>query len=91
MKTLMERRGMLETIIKPAGGIQLGNVEGKGKALFELTKSKGMEGIVAKRKDSVYRKPEVFRRLAYWNGRLHYFGHSGSGFSEKGGEMRSTA
>jgi bifunctional non-homologous end joining protein LigD len=50
-KTLMERRAVLETIVKPAAGIQLGNyVEGEGKALFDLTKSKGMEGIVAKRK-----------------------------------------
>src|ERR1700756_1351472 len=29
--------------------------EDEGKALFELTKVKGMEGISAKRKDSVYR------------------------------------
>ena len=51
-KTLMERRAVLETIVKPAPGIQLGTfVEGQGKALFDLTKAKGMEGIVAKRKD----------------------------------------
>src|SRR5580692_1298859 len=88
----------------------------KGKALFELTKSKGMEGIVAKRKDSVYRpgkrsadwlkiksRPQqefvvggfaegkgsrkhlgALLLGAYRNGQLHYFGHSGSGFSEKG-------
>jgi bifunctional non-homologous end joining protein LigD len=30
-------------------------VEAEGKALFELTKEKGMEGIIAKRKDSIYR------------------------------------
>ena len=37
-------------------GIQLGSyVEAEGKALFELTKEKGMEGIIAKRKDSIYR------------------------------------
>ncbi|MBV9276026.1 MAG: hypothetical protein JO333_19180, partial [Verrucomicrobia bacterium] len=30
-------------------------VETEGKALFELTKEKGMEGIIAKRKDSLYR------------------------------------
>src|SRR3979490_3065494 len=43
-KTLLERRAVLETIVKPVAGIQLGNyVEGEGKALFELTKSKGME------------------------------------------------
>jgi bifunctional non-homologous end joining protein LigD len=47
---------LLERIIKPVAGIQLGSyVEGEGKALFNLTKDKGMEGIVAKRKDSIYR------------------------------------
>ena len=55
-KTLMERRAVLETIIKPAAGIQLGNyVEDEGKALFNLTRTKGMEGIVAKRKIGLYR------------------------------------
>ena len=50
-KTLRERRAVLESIIKPAAGIQLGNyVEGEGKSLFDLTKAKDMEGIVAKRK-----------------------------------------
>jgi bifunctional non-homologous end joining protein LigD len=89
---------------------------GEGKALFDLAKSKGMEGIVAKRKDSVYRpgkrsadwlkiksRPQqefvvggftegkgsrkhlgALLLGAYRNGKLHYFGHSGSGFSEKG-------
>ena len=116
-KTLMERRAVLETIIKPAAGIQFGNyAEGEGKALFDLTKAKGMEGIVAKRKNSVYRpgkrSPDWLKIKsrpqqefvvggftegkgsrkhlgalllgAYRNGRLHYYGHSGSGFSEKG-------
>jgi bifunctional non-homologous end joining protein LigD len=55
-KTLMERRAVLESIVKPAAGIQLGNyVEGEGKSLFDLTKAKGMEGIAAKRKDRIYR------------------------------------
>ena len=40
----------------PAPGIQLGQyVEAEGKALFALTKQKGMERIIAKRKDSIYR------------------------------------
>ena len=52
----MERRARLEKILKPAVGIQVANyVEGEGTALFELTKEKGMEGIIAKRKDSIYR------------------------------------
>jgi len=55
-KTVIQRRAMLESIVKPTPGIQLASfVESEGKALFDLTKTKGMEGIVAKRKDSVYR------------------------------------
>jgi bifunctional non-homologous end joining protein LigD len=55
-KPILERRSVLERILKPAAGIQLGRyVEDEGKALFKLTKEKGMEGIIAKRKDSVYR------------------------------------
>ena len=113
----MDRRQVLERIIKPIAGIQLeGYVEGKGRELFDLTKQKGMEGIIAKRKESIYRPAvrtsdwlKIKARLqqefvvggftegkgsrqrlgalllgAYRNGKLHYFGHSGSGFSEKG-------
>jgi bifunctional non-homologous end joining protein LigD len=42
--------------LKPAAGIQLGSyVDAEGKALFELTKERGMEGIIAKHKGSIYR------------------------------------
>jgi bifunctional non-homologous end joining protein LigD len=55
-KPLVDRKAMLERILKPKAGIQLGScVEADGKALFKLTKEKGMEGIIAKRKDSIYR------------------------------------
>ena len=55
-KPILKRRSVLERILKRASGIQLGSyVEAEGKALFELTKEKGMEGIIAKRKDSIYR------------------------------------
>jgi bifunctional non-homologous end joining protein LigD len=116
-KTVMERRAVLESIIKPKSGIQLGSfVECEGKALFDLAKTKGMEGIVAKRKNSIYRpgkrssdwlkiksRPQqefvvggftegkgsrkqlgALLLGAYQNGKLHYFGHAGSGFSNKG-------
>ena len=44
-KTVMERRAVLASIIKPERGIQLGSfVEYEGKALFDLAKTKGMEG-----------------------------------------------
>jgi bifunctional non-homologous end joining protein LigD len=91
-------------------------IEGEGRALFDLIKQKGMEGIIAKRKASIYRPGtrasdwlKIKARLqqefvvggftegkgsrerlgalllgAFRNGKLHYFGHSGSGFSEKG-------
>jgi ATP-dependent DNA ligase len=52
----MERRSVLERILKPVGDVQLGNyLEREGTVLFSLTKERGMEGIVAKRKDSIYR------------------------------------
>jgi ATP-dependent DNA ligase len=52
----MERRAVLASIIEPKSGIQSGSfVEYEAKALFDLAKTKGMEGIVAKRKNSIYR------------------------------------
>ncbi|MBV9877433.1 MAG: hypothetical protein JO025_22080 [Verrucomicrobia bacterium] len=55
----MERGPVLEQIIKPAAGVQLGTyVEGQGRALFDLVKQKGMEGIIAKRKASGYQPAE---------------------------------
>jgi bifunctional non-homologous end joining protein LigD len=55
-KTIMDRRIVLERVLKAAAGVQLGSyVEADGKALFQLTKEKGMEGIIAKRKNSIYR------------------------------------
>jgi bifunctional non-homologous end joining protein LigD len=114
----MERRTVLERIIKPTAGVQLGTyVDSRGIGLFNLAKEKGMEGIVAKRKDGIHHsgkktpdwlkiksrpqqefvvggftegrgsRQRSFGALllgAYRDGNLHYFGHSGSGFSEKG-------
>ena len=53
---ILERRSVLERILKPREGVQLGSyVEDEGNALFNLTKDKGMGGIIANRKDSIYR------------------------------------
>jgi bifunctional non-homologous end joining protein LigD len=101
------------SIIAPVDGY----IETHGKDLFVLAKEKGLEGIIAKRKSSIYRpgerSPDLLKIKSrpqqefvvcgftegkgsrskhfgalmlggYRNGRLHYFGHSGSGFSEKG-------
>jgi ATP-dependent DNA ligase len=52
----MERRRILERVLKSTAGIQVGTyVDGEGRALFDLTKEKGMEGIAAERKDSIFR------------------------------------
>jgi bifunctional non-homologous end joining protein LigD len=70
--TFMDRRSFLERALKPREGVQLGSyVEGEGKALFNLMKEKGMEGIIAKRKDSIYRPG---KRTSDWlkiKARLH--------------------
>jgi bifunctional non-homologous end joining protein LigD len=114
---VLERRRRLTQVVSAVPGLQLGSyVEGFGKELFTVAKAKGMEGIVAKRKDSIYRSGrrtsdwlKIKARLqqefvvggftegkgsrknlgalllgAYQNGKLHCFGHSGSGFTEKG-------
>src|ERR1700733_5854956 len=63
-QTVLERRAVLERILKPVPGVQLGTyVQNEGKALFQLVKEKGMEGVIAKRKDSIYRPG---RRTSDW-------------------------
>jgi bifunctional non-homologous end joining protein LigD len=113
-------RGLMRGIA-PHGSSIIASVDGyietHGKDLFVLAKEKGLEGIIAKRKSSIYRpgerSPDLLKIKSrpqqefvvcgftegkgsrskhfgalllggYRNGRLHYFGHSGSGFSEKG-------
>jgi bifunctional non-homologous end joining protein LigD len=117
-KTVLQRRERLQEIITPVPGIQVGSyIENRGIDLFRLAKEKGLEGIIAKRKDSTYqpgrRSPDWVKIKArpqqefavggftegrgnrrkhfgalllgaYCNGKLRYYGHSGSGFSERG-------
>jgi bifunctional non-homologous end joining protein LigD len=116
-KTVLQRRKRLQEIITPVAGIQVGGyVENRGIDLSRLAKEKGLEGIIAKRKSSIYRpekrsadwlkiksRPQQefvvcgftegkgsrkhFGALllgAYRAGKLRYFGHSGTDFSEKG-------
>jgi bifunctional non-homologous end joining protein LigD len=52
----VQRRDRLEQIITPVAGIQVGGyLEARGKDPFQLAKEKGLEGIIAKRKASIYR------------------------------------
>ena len=46
-KTVVQRRDRFEQIITPVPGIEVGGyVENRGKALFQLAKENGLEGIV---------------------------------------------
>src|ERR1700704_678173 len=120
-KSVIQRRERLQEIITPVAGIQFGGyVENRGIELFRLAKEKGLGGIIAKRKTSIYRpgkrSPDWLKIKsrpqqefvvcgftegkgsrkhlgalllgAYRKGKLRYFGHSGTGFNDKG--MRET-
>ena len=117
-KSIVQRLEQLEEIITPVDGIQIGGyIENCGIDLFRLAKEKGLEGIIAKRKTSIYqpgkRSPDWLKIKsrpqqefvvcgftegkrsrskhfgalllgAYRKRKLRCFGHSGTGFSEKG-------
>lgn len=54
-RPLMERKKLLRSIIKENQQITVSRtIEREGIALFELTKERNLEGIVAKRKESLY-------------------------------------
>jgi ATP-dependent DNA ligase len=55
-KTLTERKRILETAFTENERLALSRyIEGQGVAFFELAKQHELEGIVAKRKDSIYK------------------------------------
>lgn len=55
MQPLMERKKLLQKTVKENGRIAVSRYfEGTGTALFALAKQQGLEGVVGKRKDSVY-------------------------------------
>jgi bifunctional non-homologous end joining protein LigD len=54
-KTVVQRRERLQEIITPVAGIQVGGyLEKRGVKIFSVAKEKGLEGIIAKRKESTY-------------------------------------
>lgn len=56
-KPLVERKKILHKIVRQSPFIVISQfVEGKGIQLFEAAKKQGLEGIVAKRKDSTYKE-----------------------------------
>ncbi|MFQ6019526.1 MAG: non-homologous end-joining DNA ligase [Dehalococcoidia bacterium] len=53
------RRGLLQQVVRPRGCITtFDSVEGEGVAFFEAARDHGLEGIVAKKKDGLYRPGE---------------------------------
>jgi bifunctional non-homologous end joining protein LigD len=63
-KSVIQRRERLQELITPVGGIQVGGyLEKRGIDLFQLAKEKGLEGIIAKCKTSIY---QPGKRSADW-------------------------
>lgn len=55
-KPLVKRKEMLNTLIEPSENILVTpSIIGNGNEIFQLTKDRGMEGIVGKRIDSIYK------------------------------------
>ncbi|KOS61510.1 MULTISPECIES: DNA ligase [Lysinibacillus] len=55
-KTLIERKEILSSIIEPSNSLLVTpSVTGNGNDIFQLTKDRGMEGIVGKRSNSTYK------------------------------------
>ncbi len=60
---LEERKRKLVSIIETGGSLRYSDhYEAHGKALFEMAKAKGLEGILAKKRDSIYQE----RRTTEW-------------------------
>jgi bifunctional non-homologous end joining protein LigD len=63
-ESVVHRRERLQEIVTPVAGIQVGGyLEKRGVELFQLAKEKGLEGIIAKRKTSIY---QPGKRSANW-------------------------
>lgn len=68
---LMERKEILSTIPLPSSSFGIVPfIEGAGEALYTQIKERNMEGIVGKRKDSVYetgRRSDKWRKVINWS------------------------
>ncbi|AWB45308.1 ATP-dependent DNA ligase [Paenibacillus sp. CAA11] len=67
---LLKRKEILANLALPNGSFGVvPHVEGAGEALFAQIQARGMEGVVGKRKDSVYetgRRSENWRKVINW-------------------------
>jgi bifunctional non-homologous end joining protein LigD len=87
-----ERRARLAEAVAPEGSPRLivsDHVDGRGTALFDLAARKGLEGIVAKRADSVYRPGQRVKEWLKIKSRPEIVATIG-GFTEGTGSQRGT-
>lgn len=55
-KPLVDRKAILSSVIEPSSNLLVTpSIVGNGNNIFQLTKDKGMEGIVGKRSNSIYK------------------------------------
>lgn len=68
-KPLIERKKLLQRPVKESERLAVSRyVEGQGKAFYELAKAQELEGIVGKRKDSIYipgKRTDAWRKIKY--------------------------
>lgn len=67
---LIERKSILQSLILPSSSFGIvPHIEGAGEALFSQIESMGMEGMVGKRKDSIYvsRRSRDWQKVINWS------------------------
>lgn len=56
-KPLIERKKLIKKVLKPTGFVQIPDfVDAEGEKFYEASRKKGLEGIIAKRKNSTYQE-----------------------------------
>ena len=71
-RPLHERLDLLSATVVPGGGVQRSEpIRGQGIALFEAVERQGLEGVIAKRADSVYRPGRRSRDWVKLKARQH--------------------
>ncbi len=94
---LVERRKLLESVVKPQGVVRVSEAFGEGEHLLAAAREQGLEGIIAKRADSRYeaRRSDTWVKVktvnetecvicGYTEGERDYFGALILGVHEKG-------
>lgn len=86
---LAKRQERLRTLPLPKGVQAVDSVEGSGRALFAAVGAEGLEGIVAKRRDSPYlvgKKTMLWQKIKHWREITVW---AGGYLSDEAGRIRS--